>query len=101
MTRERRAGFVCTIRSEKIDSKETSWHELTWEDAKKRLDELNARLQEGGYHSKFRLAIDRYGWDVIFDDGGELEIVDTVEDAELIMNEFLHLSGIPGSHKSQ
>jgi hypothetical protein len=63
-------------------------YELTYEDAKERLDQLNVRLQKGGYHSKFRLAIDDYGWDVIFDDGGELEVVDTVESAELIMNEF-------------
>jgi len=48
---------------------------------------LNTRLQEAGYHARFRLVID-YGWDVIFDDNGELEIVETVGDAERIMNEF-------------
>jgi len=71
-----------------VDCENASWHDLTYEDVKERLHQLNARLQEGGYHAQFRLVIDDYGWDVIFDDGGELEIVDAVEDAELIMNEF-------------
>jgi hypothetical protein len=70
-----------------MEPQETSWHELTYQDAKERLDHLNTRLQEAGYHAKFRLVIDQ-GWDVIFDDNGELEIEETVEDAERIVEEL-------------
>ena len=66
----------------------TSWDELSDEDLNDRLEDLNARLQAAGYHSHFRLAIDDYGWDVLFDDGGQLEVVKTTEDAERIMDEF-------------
>jgi hypothetical protein len=66
----------------------TSWHELTDEDLDQRLDEMNERLQAAGYRSRFKVVTDAYGWDVLFDDGGEPEIVDTVEEADEIMDEF-------------
>ena len=67
---------------------ESSWHQLAWVEVDERLEELNERLREHGFRSRFRITVDPYGWDVLFDDGGEPVIVDTVEYAERIVDEL-------------
>jgi hypothetical protein len=64
------------------------WHDLTTVDVDEKLDDLNRFLKDRGFRSKFRLVTDRYGWDIVFDDGGTPEIVDTEEHAERIVEEL-------------
>ena len=71
-----------------METEETSWHELSEADVGDRLRELNRYLADRGLRSKFRLVTDRYGWDVVFDDGGKPVIVDTEEHAERIVEEL-------------
>jgi hypothetical protein len=66
----------------------TGWHDLAGLDVDEKLDELNRFLEDRGFRSRFRLLADHYGWDVLFDDGGESQIVNTVEDAERIVQEL-------------
>ncbi len=66
----------------------TSWHELAFDEIYAKLDELNGMLKERGYYTRFRIVRDEFGWDVIVDDGAELEIVKTVEEAENIVEEL-------------
>ena len=49
------------------------------------LAELNERLQARGLQTRFRISADDFGWDVMVYDGGDPEIVDTVEEAENIV----------------
>lgn len=69
-------------------AEDTYWHELADDDIGQKLDQLNRRLQDTGYRTRFRVIRDEFGWDVILDDGGELELVETIEDAEKIVREL-------------
>lgn len=66
----------------------TDWHELVDEEIVEKLNHLNVFLEERGFRTRFRIARDEFGWDVIVDDGAELEIVKTVEEAEHIVEEL-------------
>jgi hypothetical protein len=66
----------------------TSWHELADDEIYAKLDELNGMLKERGYHTRFRVARDEFGWDVVVDDGGKPELVKTVEEAENIVQQL-------------
>lgn len=66
----------------------SGWHDLASVDVDEKLGELNRVLERRGFRSRFRLVADHYGWDVLFDDGSEPEIVETVEDAERIVDEL-------------
>jgi hypothetical protein len=66
----------------------TNWHDLADEDIDEILAELNEQLQDHGFRSRFRIVSDEFGWDVIVDDGAELELVKTVEAAERITEEL-------------
>ena len=52
------------------------------------LAELNERLQARGLRARFRVSADDYGWDVMVYDGGDPEIVETVEEAEEVVEEL-------------
>jgi hypothetical protein len=66
------------------------WHELADDEIDAKLDELNGRLKEHGYRTRFKVDVDEFGWDVIVDDGGgKPELVETVEEAENIVEELL------------
>ena len=69
--------------------KDTNWHELDYADVNEKLGELNKRLQDHGLRTRFRIVRDEFGWDVIVDDGGRPEFVETVEEAENIVEELL------------
>jgi hypothetical protein len=71
--------------SEDSETEATYWHELVDEEIKQKLHHLNGLLEERGFRTRFRVARDESGWDVIVDDGGGLEIVKTVEEAENIV----------------
>lgn len=70
------------------ESCSTRWHELSKGGLYDKLGELNRRLSEHGFRTRFRVTIDEYGWDVIVDDGGDLELVKTVQEAEDIVEEL-------------
>jgi len=63
----------------------TNWHDLADEDIDEIVGELNERLQARGLRTRFRIIVDDYGWDVVVYDGGDPEVVDTVEEAENIV----------------
>jgi len=63
----------------------TFWHQLEDEDVEAKLGELNEQLKERGFRARFKVDADEYGWNVIIDDGGEPEVVNTVEEAEDIV----------------
>jgi hypothetical protein len=69
--------------------KVTNWHELDYANVNEKLGELNKRLQDHGLRTRFRIVRDEFGWDVIVDDGGRLEFVETVEEVEIIVEELL------------
>ena len=52
------------------------------------LAELNERLQARGLRTRFRVSANDYGWDVMVYDGGDPEIVETVEEAEEVVEEL-------------
>ena len=52
------------------------------------LAELNERLQARDLRTRFRISADDYGWDVMVYDGGDPEVVDTIEEAEDIVEEL-------------
>jgi hypothetical protein len=66
----------------------TSWHELAGDEIYAKLDQLNGTLKEGGYHTRFRIVRDEFGWDVVVDDGGKPELVKTIEQAESVVEEL-------------
>lgn len=66
----------------------TSWHEFRL-DVYGKLDELNKRLEAGGFRTRFRVLRDESGYVVIVEDGGNPELVETVEEAESIVDELL------------
>lgn len=66
----------------------TSWHEFGL-DVYGKLDELNGRLKERGFRTRFRIVMDESGWDVVVDDRGNREFVETAEEAETIVEELL------------
>jgi hypothetical protein len=68
--------------------KHTSWHELADDEIDAKLDELNGMLKERGYHTRFRIVRDEFGWDVVVDDRGKPELVKTVEQAERVIEEL-------------
>jgi hypothetical protein len=70
----------------------TDWHELVDEEIVEKLNHLNGLLEERGFRTRFRITRDEFGWDVIVDDGAEVGIVKTVEEAENIVEE-LSLTG--------
>jgi hypothetical protein len=77
-------------RSDREDSETegTDWHSLLDDEIDEKLDELNKQLEVRGFRTRFRVARDEFGWDVIVDDGAELELVKTVEAAENIVEEL-------------
>lgn len=72
---------------EDSETEGTDWHELV-DEVDEKLGELNRQLEERGFRTRFRVARDDFGWDVIVDDGAELEIVKTVKAAEKIVEEL-------------
>jgi hypothetical protein len=72
-------------KGEDDETESTDWHLLAEEEVDEKLDELNTQLEERGFRTRFRVALDEFGWDVIIDDGGELELVKTIEEAENIV----------------
>jgi len=75
-------------KEEDSETESTDWHSLVCEEIVGKLSHLNRCLEERGFRTRFRVARDEFGWDVIVDDGGELEIVKTVEEAENIVEEL-------------
>jgi hypothetical protein len=78
-------------KSEVGDDKEegTYWHELVDDEIEAKLAELNRRLEEHVFRTRFRIVRDELGWDVFVDDGSRPELVKTVEEAETIVEELL------------
>ena len=70
------------------ESSYTCWHELSKGDLYDKLAELNRRLSEHGFRTRFRVTADKYGSDVIVDDGGGVELVKTVQEAEDIVEKL-------------
>ena len=71
----------------------TYWNQLNDEELQAKLDELNEQLKQRRFRSRFKVDVDEYGWDVIIDDGGEPEVVNTVEEAEDIVEELCSSGG--------
>jgi hypothetical protein len=76
----------------KEEPENTDWHELADEEIVEKLNHLNRFLEERGFRTRFRITRDEFGWDVIVNDGAEVGIVKTVEEAEKIVEE-LSLTG--------
>ena len=70
------------------DNEDTGWHSLTSTEITERLTRLNSFLEERGFRTRFRVVRDEFGWDVIVDDGGKPDVVETVEEAECIVEEL-------------
>jgi hypothetical protein len=75
-------------KGEDSETEGTDWHSLLDDEIDEKLDELNMHLEERGFRTRFRIVRDEFGWDVIVDDGGRLEFVETVEQAENIVEEL-------------
>lgn len=82
-------------RSEKMKKKAvdseaegTDWHELVDEEVNEKVSQLNGFLEKRGFRTRFRIARDEFGWGVIVDDLGKLEFVETVEEAETIVEKL-------------
>jgi len=67
---------------------DTNWHEMASLDVDEKLEELNRQLGKSGFRTRFRIITDEFGWDVVVDDGGKPELVETVEEAENIVEEL-------------
>lgn len=78
-------------RSEDSETKGTDWHELVDDEVVEKLSHFNSLLEERCFRTRFRVARDEFGWDVVVDDGAELDIVKTVEEAEDIVEELCDL----------
>jgi hypothetical protein len=76
-----------------MNTERTSWHELADVDVGVKLDELNRRLAELSFRTRFRIVRDEYGWDIVVDDGGKPELVETVEEDEYIVGELSSVAG--------
>jgi len=68
----------------------TNWHELTDDEIEEELSELNGQLRQRGLRSRFEVVLDdvELDWYVVLDDGVGREIVETVEEAEEIVEEL-------------
>ena len=67
---------------------DTDWHEMASRDVDEKLYELNSRLEERGFRTRFRIVTDEFGWDIVVDDGSRPELIETVEDAEEIVQQL-------------
>jgi len=76
-----------------VNTVRTNWHELADVDIGVKLDELNRRLAELTFVTRFRIVRDEFGWDVVVDDGGKPKLVETVEEAEYIVGELSSVAG--------
>lgn len=78
------------VKKKVVDSEPegTGWHELVDEEVDEKLSQLNSFLEKRGFRTRFRVARDEFGWDVIVDDVGKLEFVETVEEAETIVEKL-------------
>jgi len=68
----------------------TNWHEWTDDEIEEELSELNGQLRQRGLRSRFEVVLDdvELDWYVVLDDGVGREIVETVEEAEEIVEEL-------------
>ena len=68
----------------------TNWHQLFDDEIDAELAKLNGQLRQRGLRSRFKVVLDdvELEWYVILDDEADQEIVETIEEAEEIVEEL-------------